>query len=238
MQHRRQQSFPRWIVGLVIVIGAVVAFSVYQSYSTRAPQTVSQPSAGGQVPTASAQPSATVAKAALGPTAVPTVKPYSLKIAIDKAKIVTTIVELYYNHGTDGWNVTTLLHFAGHLQGTPNFGRGGNAVLAGHVELKDGSPGAFAQINLLTQGDHIFILSDDPNMPIVMQYVVTNVKTVDPNAINEIRNHGYEELTLITCQDWDAKTNIYQKRIVIHAQPANAKAVKAMDTGVLTAKKS
>src|SRR5258708_39639176 len=236
MQGHGQPGWARWIFGLITVIGAVIAFSVYQSYSKPAPQTVSQPPAARSLPTL---PSATAVKSALKPTAVPTVKPYSLKIAIDKAKIVSTIVELYYNHdGTDGWNVSTLLHFAGHLQGTPNIGQGGNAVLAGHVELKDGSPGAFAQINLLTQGDRIFILSDDPKKPIVMQYVVTSVVTVDPNAINEIRNHGYEELTLVTCQDWDAKTNTYQKRTVIHAQPANAKAVRSVATGVSTPKRS
>src|SRR5664279_3186986 len=222
MQYHRNPRLPRWIVGLVIVVGAIIAFSWYQSYSAPAPRSVPSTKAAFAPTVVAAKPTQISLKPAA--TLTPTAVPYALKIAIDKAKIVATIIELYYDRKADGWNVSTLNHFAGHLQGTPEIGQGGNSVLAGHVELKDGSPGAFAQIAVLTKGDHIFVLSDDPKKPVVMEYAVTSVKIVDPNAIDEIRNHGYEELTLITCQDYDFKTNTYQKRVVVHAQPSNNKA--------------
>lgn len=157
------------------------------------------------------------------PVTLATLKPVTLKIAVEKAQIFTPIVELYFSPDSDGWNLTMLGQYAGHLQGTPSIGQGGNAVLAGHVELKDGTAGPFAHLNALNIGDRILILSDDPKKPIVMQYSISSVKTVDPYATDEIRNHGHEELTLVTCQDWDTKTRTYQKRIVVHAQPLTLK---------------
>jgi LPXTG-site transpeptidase (sortase) family protein len=232
VQLLRNPRFARWIVGLIIVFGTIVAFSLYQSYSGPVPASILLPTSIASVPT---QAVVTAVKPTLKPTPtalVATPQPYSQRIAIDKIKIVTTIVELYYDSSIDDWNVTTLNRFAGHLQGTPNIGQGGNAVLAGHVELKDGSPGAFAQINLLAQGDRIFILSDDPKKPST-QYVVTRVATVEPTAVDEISNHGYEELTLITCQDYDLKTGVYQKRVVVHARPVTNSAAKAVNTDPL-----
>ena len=225
MQQLQNPRLIRWLVGLVIVISAVVAFSFYQSRSNTSPR----PALPTKILSAPTLPPPTPIK----PTLTPTVAPVSLKVAIDKIKIVTTIIELYYDRNIDGWNVSTLNRFAGHLQGTPTFGQGGNAVLAGHVELKDGSAGAFAKINTLVKGDHIFILSDDPKKPVIMQYTVTSIKVVDPNAVDEIRDHGYEELTLITCQEYDFKTSSYQKRVVVHAQPTNAKTTKTFDSELL-----
>jgi len=92
-------------------------------------------------------------------------------------------------------------------------------VLAGHVELKDGKPGPFANIHSLSPGDPIAIVSDAPGTPIIMRYQVTEVMVVEPDDLNVIRNHGYEELTLVTCQGWDERTRSYNKRVIVHARP-------------------
>lgn len=210
MSSRRRTGCVPLILAPIIVFGAVGAFLFYQSHSSPEPQTVAvavstAPASTLVIPTPTSLP--------------PTPQPVTLKVAVEKAQIFTPIVELYFSPDSDGWNLSTLGQYAGHLQGTPNIGQGGNAVLAGHVELKDGSAGPFARLNALNPGDRILILSDDPKKPIVMQYLVTVVKTVDPNAIDEIRSHGHEELTLVTCEDWDPKVRSYQKRVVVHAQP-------------------
>ncbi len=197
----------RWIIGLVIVIGTVVAFSVYQSH---------RPTQSALILTATQPAAATAFVRSSSPQ--PTAKPPTLRLSIGKMNVLTDIVELYFSRSSD-WDLSLLNQYAGHLQGTPMIGKGGNVVLAGHIELKDGTPGPFAHLDLLNTGDLITVLRDDPQAPVVKQYSVTAVKTVDPNAINEIRNHGYEELTLVTCLDWDSRTRTYQKRLVVHARP-------------------
>jgi LPXTG-site transpeptidase (sortase) family protein len=105
------------------------------------------------------------------------------------------------------------------LQGTPEMGQGGNFVLAGHVELKDGSRGPFADIHRLQPGDVITILSDTQPEPSVRAYLVTDLRKVQPQDFGVIRNHGYEELTLVTCDDWDIRTQAYASRVIVHARP-------------------
>jgi len=112
-----------------------------------------------------------------------------------------------------------LTNFAGHLEGTAGLKQGGNFVLAGHVEMKDGSAGPFAEIDKLHIGDDISILSNHPGNPVVMSYIVTGIEHVKPDDIKVIRNHGYEELTLITCADWDPSDKTYHTRVVVHARP-------------------
>ena len=204
MASRRRSSAgcTRWIVGLMFVIGAFAAFSIYQS---------SRPAS---------VPAVRLTGTPLLPS--PTARPAALKIASEKAGLLTSIIELYYSRSGDGWDLSLLNQFAGHVQGTANLGRGGNFVLAGHVELKDGSSGPFARVQQLKAGDLITILSDDPQKPVVMRYAVTSVKVVEPNALDEIRNHGYEELTLVTCRDWDAQAQTYDKRVIVHARPLPA----------------
>ncbi len=221
MASRRSSSAgcTRWIVGLAFVIGAFVAFSMYQSSRSR-----SIPATPTITP---AKPSPVVRLTGTRPPPSPTPRPVALKIAAEKAGLLTSIIELYYSKSSDGWDLSLLNQFAGHVQGTSGLGRGGNFVLAGHVELKDGSTGPFARVHLLKAGDLITILSDDPKKPVVMRYAVTSVKVVDPNALGEIRNHGYEELTLVTCQDWDAQAKTYDKRVIVHARPLLASNVPA-----------
>jgi LPXTG-site transpeptidase (sortase) family protein len=204
----------RWIVGLAFVVGVFVAFSLYQS---------SRPASIPATPRITpARPSPVVRVTGTQPPPSPAPRPVALKISAEKAGLLTSIIELYYSKSSDGWDLSLLNQFAGHVQGTSGLGRGGNYVLAGHVELKDGSVGPFARVHLLKAGDLITILSDDPKKPVVMRYAVTGVKVVEPNALNEIRNHGYEELTLVTCQDWDAQAQMYDKRVVVHARPLPA----------------
>jgi LPXTG-site transpeptidase (sortase) family protein len=213
-RHNRSGCTPQFlVVGTLIVLCAVIAFALFQQFQALRPQ------AGLLTSTAIVQ-RATVVPIVptLTPEASPTPKPHTLSIVADRAQLLTDITELYF--GTDDdWDLTHLGQMAGHLEGTPNIGQGGNYVLAGHVEMKDGSPGPFAFIGSLQPGDFISVFSDKPGTPLVMQYAVSAVKIVKPTDFDVIRNHGYEELTLVTCKDWDQKTRTYLERVVVHARP-------------------
>jgi LPXTG-site transpeptidase (sortase) family protein len=141
-----------------------------------------------------------------------------MRIVSEKARLSTQITPLYFGRNDD-WDLSTLGGFAGHLEGTPNMGQGGNFVLAGHVELKDGVPGPFANLSLLSVGDPITILSTTREATVATVYRVTSVEVVKPDAFDHIRNHGYEELTLVTCGDWDPISGTYRVRLIVHARP-------------------
>jgi len=211
----------RWIVGPFILVGAILAFALYQG--RQIPSVILPRSIGTNTPapTANTNPAATRSESTVMPTAAGIFQqPAVLKLLSDKAGITAEVTELYLAP-TDGWDLSHLDFYAGHLEGTPALGQGGNFVLAGHVELKDGTPGPFAHLDKLSAGDTLLILKLGSQSGI-MRYTVTEVKSVPPDDFGQIRNHGYEELTLITCGDWSAQDRTYHTRVVVHARPANA----------------
>ncbi len=207
-RHHAARRSSRWLTGCVTILGAIAAFAVFQIIQT------TQVAPGNL---AVATPTYATATPIDHQTATPA--PATLRVTAEKASLVATITRVYFSN-TDNWDVSYLNEYAGHLQGTAEIGQGGNVVLAGHVQLKDGRPGPFANIAHLTTGDPIAIVSDAPGNPVVMRYRVNEVRVVDPQDLNVIRNHGYEELTLVTCQDWDEKARTYNKRVIVHARPA------------------
>ena len=227
----RSSSLSRWLFGFIIVAVAVGVFIVYQ---LNAPSSA-QPTAAATKSGVALIPTATT------PTAAPTKIPVTYRIVSNKANISAVITELYYATDSDNWDLSHLGNSAGHLEGTPAMGLGGNFVLAGHVELKDGSQGPFAQINVLAAGDLLTIIGDTMPVPSVHQYQVTDVGKVLPTDFAVMRNHGYEELTLITCDDYNPKTQTYNSRVIVHARPvvaptaAATKALNPLKTATLTA---
>jgi LPXTG-site transpeptidase (sortase) family protein len=218
----RPSILSRWLFGLVIVVVAVGVFIVYQ---------MNIPSPAQSTATATKSGVALVLTATT-PTAAPTKIPVTYRIVSDKASISAVITELYYATDSDNWDLSHLGSSAGHLEGTPMMGLGGNFVLAGHVELKDGSQGPFAQLTMLTAGDLLTIIGDTIPAPSVHQYQVTDIGKVLPTDFAVMRNHGYEELTLITCDDYNPKTQTYNSRVIVHARPVmapTAAATKALN---------
>jgi LPXTG-site transpeptidase (sortase) family protein len=216
MTHRRNinnrsgcQS--RLIAGLLIVAGAILIFNAYGEMQTllNAPP----PTATRLIVSVAAQP--TEGRGGLRGTPAP---PSQLWIEAEKAQLNAQITTLYYGENNT-WNVTFLGMYAGHLQGTPELGSGGNYVLAGHVEMRDGSPGPFANLSRLARGDRVTISRSTPSSIQYVQYIVTETKVVNPNEVDVLNSRGYEELTLITCGNYDFKENVYKTRIVVHARP-------------------
>ena len=214
----------RLLIGLVIIAITVGVFLVYQSNSSPPPPTLI-----GLVPTAAAS------LLAVGkPGATTTAQPITFRLISNKANISTVITELYYATDVDNWDLTPLGNAAGHLEGTPAIGHGGNFVLAGHVELKDGSRGPFADLHLLVPGDRLTIIGDSKPSPVIHEYQITDVAKVLPTDFAVMRNHGYEELTLITCDDFDSTTQTYKTRVIIHARPISAVVLTVAKTKTAT----
>jgi LPXTG-site transpeptidase (sortase) family protein len=211
MYERRRANLSVFSVlaGVVIVIAGVLGFFALQSLPPRAAESL---------PTNT--PAVTLTAAATSPaTSAAAEAPQDrFFIFANSINMSAMIVPVYFSDTEDNWDVSTLGDFAGHLEGTPDHGRGGNFVLAGHIELGDGQPGPFYKINELKVGD-LIILQHSGNAQPPVQYSVTEVKTVEPTDFNILRNHGYEELTLITCSDWDEAAGVYNSRTVVHARP-------------------
>jgi LPXTG-site transpeptidase (sortase) family protein len=204
-------GFLRLAAGALIVCVAVIAFSLFQGYLSRPknePIPTNTPTSAPHVTTAAS---------------TPTPQPVQLRIVSSKAGLSAVIIEVYLAKNEDNWDLTQLTTYAGHLQGTAGLKQGGNFVLAGHVEMHDGSAGPFAKVGALAPGDPIDIVSSKPGNPVVIQYIVTKVERVNPDDFAVVRNHGYEELTLITCADWDPNDHSYHTRVVVHARPVAAK---------------
>ncbi|MCS6871911.1 MAG: sortase [Anaerolineae bacterium] len=209
-RHRRN-SFS-FIAALLIVIGAVAVYLAFERLGRLTP-TLTAPTHTPVPPTQIA------VNATAQPTAPPTPsRKLPFRVAAARINLLADIVPLYFDMSLDTWNLSYLYDQAGHLEGTANMDEGGNFVLAGHVELGDGKPGPFARLSELQQGDLISIFRERSATTEVVQYVVTEVLTVAPNDFSVIRNRGYEELTLITCKDWDAQMRDYLKRVVVRAR--------------------
>jgi LPXTG-site transpeptidase (sortase) family protein len=217
-RRRRSPILPRLLSGVAIIILVVVGFGLFERFGhanrqevVATPTRVVVSDLPNATPKAPVRPANTLAPAE------------QMAVISEQASLSAPIRELYYGVN-ENWDVTLLGEFAGHLEGTRLIGQGGNYVLAGHVELKDGRPGPFAKLKNLKAGDSIIVRKGSANTTALLHYTVTQVTTVNPNDIDVIRNHGYEELTLITCDGWDEASRTYKARTVVHARPADQKA--------------
>ena len=96
----------------------------------------------------------------------------------------------------------------------------GNAVIAGHLDRKDGSPAVFWWLRLLRVGDAVYIRTAAGT---TLHYVVTAVKTYlnptsgpnDPVLQRIFGPAPTANLNLITCAgDWTGKE--YNKKLVVY----------------------
>jgi sortase (surface protein transpeptidase) len=98
-------------------------------------------------------------------------------------------------------------------------GKMGNAVFAGHLDTKTGSPAVFWDISKLTVGDEISVLDDQGKKYI---YKVVNKKTY-PDArfpLQEVFGDTTKKrLNLITCQGtYDKSAHNYSDRLVVYSE--------------------
>ena len=113
------------------------------------------------------------------------------------------------------WDITWLGNNIGWLHGTTFPTWRGNSVLTGHVYNSNGEAGPFVNLGSMAWDDEIIVNGWG------QQYIykVRSVnKWVRPQNTNILTEH--EELpwlTLITCRDYDEKSNSYHYRIIVRA---------------------
>ncbi len=114
----------------------------------------------------------------------------------------------------DSWDVSWLGEDAGWLEGTAFPSWAGNSVITGHVWNADNTPGPFRSLETLHWGDQVFIQYAGQ----LYVYEVRGLEQVDPSNVRTMLRHEEQPwLTLITCKDFDEKTNRYNERILVRA---------------------
>lgn len=98
----------------------------------------------------------------------------------------------------------------------PRPGDKGSAVIAGHVDGKNGEAGVFANLYKIKKGDKLYI---EDNRKTLLTFVVREKRTYDPGYAEDVfsRNDN-AHLNLITCDGiWDGSRKSYSKRLVVFA---------------------
>jgi LPXTG-site transpeptidase (sortase) family protein len=109
------------------------------------------------------------------------------------------------------WDVTWLGDQAGWLEGTAFPSWKGNSVLTSHVYLSNGLPGPFVNLGKLKYGEKVVVHAYGQKYT----FEVRTNEVVDPNNTSVLKHEEKPWLTLVTCKEYDEKTNTYKKRVVV-----------------------
>ena len=207
MPYRRRRRTPPLVLLILLGVLAGIVFYVRDSSPQTADGTLP---AASQITPVSTFPSTATPVLPLEATLSQTAEPLPMLSLLDLG-VSVSVIQVSLRNGE--WDVSALGSHAGHLQYTGWFDIPGNIVLAGHVELRDGSPGIFANLDKISVGSDI-LLSDGAGTRF---YRVDAVKTVAPDDLSVLRPTEHETLTLLTCSDYDIVTNTYRERVVVTA---------------------
>lgn len=191
---------------LVIALGIVAGF-IYFVYDQSSPLSMTD-----VAPTAAPALQIQATEVRSLPEPVPTDESLALLI-IPKANVGTRIIRVYLD-GRGSWDVSHLGSNAGSLQGTAWIDQPGNIVLVGHVEMRDGSPGIFANLKHLEVGDEVLLVRSERDTRI---YHVNDIRSISPDDVSVLYPSSENIITLITCDDYDFMSNTYHTRIVVTA---------------------
>lgn len=101
----------------------------------------------------------------------------------------------------------TLKSGPSHIYGTPLPGQGSNTVIAGH---RTPYTHPFWSLDEVGEGDELVV-----ELPYgTFRYEVDETEVVEPGDIDIAADHGYEELTLVTCTPRFSEEN----RLIVHAR--------------------
>jgi LPXTG-site transpeptidase (sortase) family protein len=128
------------------------------------------------------------------------------------AGINSHVVEAYLNG--ESWDVADLGAQVGHLQGTAWTQQPGNIVLAGHVEMVDGRAGIFAGIHQMSIGDPLYLQQDGEERV----YQVKQLFNTDPGDLTVLYPTQTDQLTLVTCSNYDFFADEYLDRFIVIAE--------------------
>ena len=134
-----------------------------------------------------------------------------IKVEIPSLGINIPIVGVPLKNGV--WNVAWLGKQAGWLEGSAFPSWNGNSVLTSHVYLSNGLPGPFINLSKLKFGDTVIVHAFGQKYVFQVQANAL----VEPNNTSVFKHEEKPWLTLVTCKEYDEKTNTYRKRVMVRA---------------------
>jgi LPXTG-site transpeptidase (sortase) family protein len=134
-----------------------------------------------------------------------------LSLEIPALKVDLPIVGVPLQSGV--WDLTWLWNQAGWLQGSAFPTYDGNSVITAHVYLPNGKAGPFVNLGKLSWGQEIAVVSNGSRYV----YQVREVKRIKPDDMSAFKHEEKPWLTLLTCKEYDEKTNSYRSRLVVRA---------------------
>jgi LPXTG-site transpeptidase (sortase) family protein len=135
-----------------------------------------------------------------------------IRIEIPTLGINFPIVGVYLSG--DKWNLTWLKDSVGYLEGSayPTFN--GNTVLTAHVLDANNNLGPFSDIKGMQLGDRIYLHAYGK----IYVYEVQENRKISPANISTVFKHQeYSWVTLVTCEEYDAKAGVYKYRRMVRA---------------------
>ncbi len=135
-----------------------------------------------------------------------------LVLIIPSLDVQTNIVGVPLKENGE-WDTAWLWNQAGYLSGTAFPTWSGNTALTGHSYLPNGRPGPFYNLSSLKWGNQVILQSDG----LFYHYEVRERYYVSPNNLSPLAHEENDWLTLITCYQYDERTNNYRWRVVVKA---------------------
>ena len=134
-----------------------------------------------------------------------------IRLEIPTLGVAVTIVGIPFD--PNGWDVTWLTDQAGYLAGTAFPTWRGNSVITGHNTLANGNDGPFARLQELRYGDQIIVTA----WGLRHIYEVREEELVSRTDSSIFRHEELAWITLLTCDGWDERIDIYRRRRLVRA---------------------
>jgi LPXTG-site transpeptidase (sortase) family protein len=114
----------------------------------------------------------------------------------------------------NSWDLTWLKDNVAYLEGSAYPTLAGNTVLTAHVTDANNNLGPFSDIKGMQLGQYIYIHSNGQTFV----YQVQANRRISPSNISTVFKHEeYDWITLVTCEDYNAKTKSYNYRRMVRA---------------------
>lgn len=213
--YARRRVHPLIIIIIIGAVGGLIFFVVDQQRANTTEVSLQATTVPTNIASVMATPSAETVQM----PATPTIQPLEVvheendsRILIPAAGVSAPIIRVFISEGN--WDITNLGDNVGHLQGTAWLDEPGNIVLSGHVELSSGGKGVFASLLELKMGDIVIIEHHDTST----QYVVNDIRKVQPNDLTPLYPTSSDQITLITCDDYNFISDSYEQRVIVVAE--------------------
>ncbi|MBC7877497.1 MAG: sortase [Anaerolineales bacterium] len=115
---------------------------------------------------------------------------------------------------TNSWDLTWLKDSVAYLEGSAYPTLAGNTVLTAHVIDSNNNLGPFSDIKGMQSGQKIYIHANGQ----IYVYQVQENRKIAPSNISAAFEHEENSwITLVTCEDYNAKTGLYKYRRMVRA---------------------